>query len=178
MGTSSDNADSALTVNNYGGDISIYADGIAVTNAANDHGIEVTATAGTTLVEATDVRVNGAMDNGVNATGSASATVTLNIDELDVQNTGSDGLHAEYATLTLSSSTLANNAGSGARLIEGDTTISDTSFNDNAAYGLECEGAGVQACATVLHSANALGEQLGCDATCGEEAEDDDTGTP
>jgi hypothetical protein len=54
--------------------------------------------------------------------------------------------------------------------------VSSTLFESNSDYGMECEGEGTQTCSGVSHLTNGLGEQLGCDATCGEEAVGEEEG--
>jgi len=44
-------------------------------------------------------------------------------------------------------------------------------LESNTDFGMECEGDGEQTCSTVSHLTNGLGEQSGCDATCGESTE-------
>ena len=161
-------ADSAITANNYGGNVSLYVDGLAITNAANDHGIELYGASGTTLLDGQDITVNGAAGNGVNAYAGSTADVSVSVDGLDVQNSVGDAFSATNATVAIANSNLSASSASGLFVNGGSTTVSTTVFESNTDYGMECEGDGEQTCDTVVHLTNGLGEQSGCDETCGE----------
>ena len=177
-GLESTYADSAITANTYGGDVSLYVDGLSVTNANSDHAIELYASSGTMLLDGDDILINGATSNGLNTYAGTGATLTVDVDGMDIQNTLSDGVYAFESSTTISSSTISTASASGILLTGGTAAITDTVLESNTDYGMECEGEGEQTCSGVSHLTNGLGEQTGCDVSCGEEAGGDDTGTP
>lgn len=177
-GMESTYADSAITANVYGGDVSLYVDGLSITNAGSDHGVELYASSGTMLLDASDVAINGAARNGVHAYGGSTASLTLDVDGLDIQNTAEDGVYAYNATTTVLNGVISTSNASGLAFVGGTATVTDTLLESNADYGMECEDEGTQVCSGVSHLTNGLGEQTGCDLSCGEEAAGGDTGEP
>jgi hypothetical protein len=175
VGNESSYSDSAIYGYSYGGDMSIYADGISITEANNGHGIEVSGSSGATvLFDGSDITVNGALSNGLYAYASADTdSVTVEVDGLDVQNVGGDGVYAYQATVSVVNSAVSSSTGSGMMLSKSASTITDSVFESNGSYGLECDG-GTEVCSGVSHLTNVDGEQTGCDATCGDE----DTAVP
>ena len=171
-------ADSAITANVYGGDVSLYVDGLSITNAASDHGIELYASSGTMLLDGDDIAINGAASNGINAYAGTTATLTIDVDGLDIQNTSSDGVSANNSTVTIATAVVSTAASSGMFLTGGTATVTDAVFESNSDYGIECDGDGAQTCSAVSHLTNGLGEQSGCDASCGDDAGGNDTGSP
>ncbi|MEC8422282.1 MAG: hypothetical protein VX000_00825, partial [Myxococcota bacterium] len=161
-------ADSAITANVYGGDVSLYVDGLRITNASNDHALELFASSGTMLLDGEDILINGTAGNGLNLAASPTGTLTADVSDIDIQNATEDGIYASNASLAVTNGSVAASAASGLYVDGGDTTVTDTNFDSNAGYGMECEGDGVQVCAGVSHSTTGLGEQTGCDASCGE----------
>ncbi len=179
VGTAADYADSAIYAYTYGGDLSLYVDTLGITQANNDHGIELYASSGTLLFDASDVTVNGAARNGIFANqASASATMTVDVDGLTIANTTEDGVSSTGATLVLANASVSSSGGNGLTLTGGDATVTDTLFDSNTGYGMECDASSTQSCLDITHTNNVEGEQSGCDAACGELAETggDDTG--
>lgn len=80
--------------------------------------------------------------------GSASADANISLTSSDFSNNGQSGLELQYAAVSM------------------DAGIS----SNNGEYGLECQNTSFSLCAMSNITGNTLGEQTGCDSTCGEEA--------
>ena len=92
------------------------------------------------------------------------STVTL-------ENNSNFGISIQNAneTVVISSSTINSNGASGLSLDSVDATVNDSTLILNGAYGLTCTSSVTSSCSNNQLNDNAMGEQSGCDTTCGEE---------
>ena len=82
----------------------------------------------------------------------------------------SEGQQSAPASHSVVNSVLSNNLLSGLYVKYSDGDISGNQLESNSEYGLSCEATNAIVCGTNIFTANLLGEQTGCDASCGEEA--------
>ena len=82
----------------------------------------------------------------------------------------SEGQQSAPASHSVVNSVLSNNLLSGLYVKYSDGDISGNQLESNSEYGLSCEATNTIVCGTNIFTANLLGEQTGCDASCGEEA--------
>lgn len=108
--------------------------------------------------------------NGSDAVSVAGGTFTAT--GLSITSAGGHGLSTSgTAVASLSNSNIAASTLSGLYLNASSNTIGTTTLANNTEYGMECGVAEQTTCTQVSHSGNLIGEQSGCDNTCGEEVE-------
>ena len=91
---------------------------------------------------------------------------------LSITSAGGHGLStSDTSVVSISNSNIAASALSGLHLEGESNSITTTTLANNTEYGMVCAPAEQTTCAQVSHSGNLLGEQSGCDNTCGEEVE-------
>lgn len=121
----------------------LTASALSISNSSND---------GIVATGASDLTIDsGSFSNnyrGVSITGTETATAAFNITNSSFTQNAESGLYVEYAS---------GNA---------DNNLS----NNNQFYGMECDNTTFSTCDTNDLTSNLLGEQTGCDATCGTEA--------
>ncbi|MAA79969.1 MAG: hypothetical protein CL916_12005 [Deltaproteobacteria bacterium] len=97
---------------------------------------------------------------------------TFTADGLSITSAGGHGLTTSgTAVVSLANSNIAASTLSGLSLDAQSNTINTTTLVNNTEYGMMCGVAEQTTCAQVSHSGNLIGEQSGCDNTCGEEME-------
>ena len=86
---------------------------------------------------------------------------------LTVENSGGHGIKVNAnATLSLENSYINASQESG-MVGQGTTSVTTSIFSNNQEYGLVCSDETLVTCSQITHDSNVLGEQDGCDSTCG-----------
>ena len=108
--------------------------------------------------------------NGSDAVSISGGTFTAT--GLSITSAGGNGLATSgTAAVSLSNSNIAASTLSGLYLNADSNTVETTTLANNTEYGMVCGAAEQTTCTQVSHSGNLIGEQSGCDNTCGEEME-------
>ena len=80
------------------------------------------------------------------------------------------GSSSQQASVTMVSSDFSNSGKTGLFLTNADISMTSGTSSNNSEYGMECENTSFSVCTMANITGNTLGEQTGCDETCGEEA--------
>ena len=127
----------------------------------------------TSLVSSTvDISAVSAISNGGDGLYARDGEVTLN--DSYFNNNGAHGASFEGTTAQMSTylnnSEFSINAKSGLYFQNALVSLDASTTINNNEYGLECSSATFSLCSVSSISGNTSGEQTGCDATCGVEA--------
>ena len=143
----------------------ITADTITITNAAVD-GLEITG--GTLLLS--NAQVDASTGSGLYASSSADVSIDSSVFQNGVHGLELEGTDTAPVTFSITNSSFDLNSDSGVSLTYADGTFDSSIANNNQDLGMECSNATFTSCSGNDLTSNINGEQSGCDATCGVEA--------
>ncbi|MGC6508414.1 MAG: beta strand repeat-containing protein [Myxococcota bacterium] len=114
-----------------------------------------------------DTSINGTNSDAVIAIDSALSFSTGNI-----SSAGGDGidLSGQGSSITLDQMTISNSAGTGVRISNTSGTITNNNITNSQEYAFVCTDSDSTFCNNNILIGNLLGEQTGCDLSCGIEA--------
>ena len=125
--------------------------------------------AGTTALDAITLSSNGVEDerDSVLVEGG-----TLIANNLSISGAGAHGVHSlGTASVTLENSSIELSTLSGLNLASSNNIMNTLTLTENAEYGMTCDASASVSCSVITHTNNQLGEQSGCDASCGVDAD-------
>ena len=114
-----------------------------------------------------DITINGTTDDGIVSIDSA-----LSISTGSITAAGGDGidLSGQGSSIALDQMSISNSTGTGIRLSNATGTITNNNITNNQEYALFCTDSSATICSNNILIGNVLGEQTGCDLSCGIEA--------
>ncbi len=140
-------------------------DTVSITTTG-EHGIEAS---GGTLT-GSNLQVSGATEAGLFGDNGLDVTVTTSSFTNGLYGIQLEGIDTQPVTFAISDTTLNMNSMSGASLTYANGTFDSSTANNNQEMGMECTEATFTSCSSNDLTSNLLGEQTGCDTTCGTEA--------
>jgi hypothetical protein len=117
-----------------------------------------------------DSLLQGATEAGITASSS-----TLGLTATLIEGNGGDGLYASSSAVTVDSCEIVTNTGDGVELISSSASLDNSTITANEGYGIRCSAATFDSCGDNTISLNTLGDNNGCDASCGGEGGVTDT---
>lgn len=155
----------------YGEDNAVYCSSctLSMNNATitGYDGTAVSMNSGTMTLDTVNLSENGLV-YGTDSVSISGGVFTAT--SLDISSSGGHGLKTTgSAEVNLSNSNIALSALSGLHLEAATNSINTTTLSANTEYGMFCGVLEQVTCSQVSHSGNLIGEQMGCDLSCGEE---------
>jgi antitoxin component YwqK of YwqJK toxin-antitoxin module len=104
--------------------------------------------------------------------GAAGAGITASSSSVELWNTlvegnGGDGLYASSSAVTVDGCEIVTNTGDGLELIASSASLDSSTITSNEGWGISCSSVGFDSCSDNTLSGNTLGDNNGCDASCG-----------
>ena len=151
-----------MAINNSLGNVTLNAVGISNTTGT---GMQVD---GSTITAAA-LSISNSTENGL---------VALNDSNITIDNSTFhqtyvipiEGTETSMGTFSITNSAFTLNTESGLFIEYADGTADGNTRNNNQYYGMECNESTFATCDNNDLSSNVMGEQTGCDSTCGVEA--------
>jgi len=171
----------------YGG-IYLYTYNNTSFTAATFYDVEITDAVGNGVVMSTFPGIDGeaATFEGLTITGAGGTAVSMSQSAVSIQDAliegnGSDGLTATCSIVGVAESQIVTNVGDGVELssctqydahgvaqtVNSTATFTSTVITDNGGWGMTCTGADFDSCEDNTLMDNILGDNNGCDESCG-----------
>ena len=150
-------------INNSQGAITLNA--VSISNTTGT-GMQID---GSTL-SATALSVLNSSGNGLESLNDSNTTLDSSTFSSNLRGVSIKGTETSMGTFNITNSTFALNIESGLFIEYADGTADSNMSNNNQNFGMECNESTFTTCDSNDLSSNVMGEQTGCDSTCGVEA--------
>jgi len=143
---------------------------------ASFEGLEISGSAGAafSMSSSSATIMDGVLEENVGGGISASSSA-LSLATSSVEASGADGIYASSSAVVVDQAEVTGSVGDGVELVSCSASMTMATVTGNQGWGISCSGTSFDSCGDNTISLNTLGDNNGCDVSCGGVPDPSDT---